>query len=85
MDGWSNFSYYLPEILLAILVTIALGWVILVIRDLFRHSKGGITCLHCKGVSNKISRHLLPSFSYDTDFQEGRNSHRQACMLGRGL
>ena len=64
MDGWSDFSYYLPEILLAILVTIALGWVILVIRDLFRRSKGGITCLHCKGVSNKISRHpylfLLP-------------------------
>ena len=69
-------SYYLPEIILLVLVTIALLWGILVIRDLLRHSRGNVTCLHCKGASSKISRYpylfLLP-LSFGEQYEDAEH------------
>ena len=45
MDRLHDIGFYLPEIIFAVLVTVALIGVILMVRDQFRYSNGKITCI----------------------------------------
>ena len=73
MNRLHDIGFYLPEIIFAVLVTVALIGVILMVRDQFRYSNGKITCLHCKGASNKISRHpylFFLLFSFGDQYED---------------
>jgi len=50
-----DFTYYLPEIVFAVILAIALIWGVCFIREMVLHSRGKSTCVYCKRTTSKVS------------------------------
>lgn len=71
-----DFTYYLPELLLGGAVAAFLIWGAFFARELFRHSRGGATCVHCQAAASKITTppylFLLP-ISFGAKYEDAQN------------
>lgn len=71
-----DFTYYLPEILLALFAAAALIWGVGFIREMVLLSKGNSTCVHCKHTTSKVSPKkylfLLP-ISFGTTYEDAEH------------
>lgn len=79
-------TYYLPEIILAVVVAAVLIWGVCFIREMVLHSKGKTTCVYCKHSTSKVSSKkylfLLP-ISFGTTYEDAKHylpSHLRPIM-----
>ncbi|MBD5542090.1 MAG: hypothetical protein HDR00_13060 [Lachnospiraceae bacterium] len=61
-----SLTYYLPEIMLVLIIVGALILAVCFFRDLFRGKNGDSTCIYCKAAASRVSQQqylfLLPVF-----------------------
>ena len=71
-----DFTYYLPEIIFAVILAVALIWGVCFIREMILHSKGKAACVYCRHVTSKISPKkylfLLP-VSFGTKYADAKH------------
>lgn len=78
--------YYLPVIILVIVVAAALFWGVEIVREVIRAKRGEITCMYCKAAASKSSQReylfLIP-ISFGDQYGDAENylrSHMRPIM-----
>ena len=81
-----DITYYLPEIIFAVLAAAALIWAVCFMREMILLSRGKVTCVHCRHTTPKNSPKkylvLLP-ISFGTTYEDAEHylpSHLQPVM-----
>lgn len=68
--------YYLPTIILVIVVIVALVWGAGIVREVLRAKRGEITCMYCKAAASKSSQReylfLIP-ISFGDQYGDAEN------------